>query len=81
MMISMNIINKASKKLLQFTLTYVVAENGVVYLQPVYEQSNLAMYKENYQVNQAVIIAILDVVLIAIAIYDIAQARKDNKML
>lgn len=79
--IQMNIISKGLNLFMTVTLTVIRLRSGLYTVSYNTQYANMIIFDTPTKVKQAVAILVLDICLIATALYDISEQRKEQQMI
>jgi hypothetical protein len=79
--IQMNIVSKGLNLFMTVTLTVIRLRSGLYTVSYNTQYANMIIFDTPTKVKQAVAILVLDICLIATALYDISEQRKEQQMI
>jgi len=79
--IQMNIVSKGLNLFMTVTLTVIRLRSGLYTVSYNTQYANMMIFDTPTKVKQAVAILVLDICLIATALYDISEQRKEQQMI
>jgi hypothetical protein len=77
----MNIVSKGLNLFMTVTLTVIRLRSGLYTVSYNTQYANMIIFDTPTKVKQAVAILVLDICLIATALYDISEQRKEQQMI